>query len=130
MNSTPSLANIFRSTIMKLDDPELLRKSFNPSTHINSKSTVPYVHKSLYCRNGYHHRCHLPSCLCECHDEAAKQLAHQLMEKGAVRVEANSFPLCSTHDCGNRVMKENDLFCLECSSGLVPRARNFDSRPL
>jgi hypothetical protein len=106
---------------MKLEDPDLLRKEATPVAW----GLVPYTknYKSLYCRNGYHHRCGMASCQCECHTEASKQLAHHLKEKGAVLVDANGFRKCYGMDCTNRVAHENDLFCAECNKGNTPRVR-------
>ena len=115
---------------MKLDDPELLRKTVSASI-ITSGTQEPYVFKSLYCRNGYHHRCKLASCCCDCHAQASQQLVDQLMkEKGAELVPARRYPKCTTSDCENRVLVTNDLFCFECSTGNLPRKRNIDARPL
>jgi len=115
---------------MKLEDPDLLRRE-TPTNPVGW-GLVPYTreYKSLYCRNGYHHRCKFASCQCDCHAEAAKQLAHHLQEQGAIRVDANGFRKCYGLACENRVTHENDLFCSECNRGNTPSVRAKQAKEL
>lgn len=102
---------------MKLDDPELLKKE--------PVALVPYSKnwKSLYCRNNYHNRCVMATCQCDCHVEAAKQLAHQLGEQGALRK-------CYGMGCVNLVDRPDDLFCKDCNSGRTPGVRAREAQEM